>query len=504
MATIPWGNQFTVGVGLDSLTQETYGTAIEFDPPVSEQPGQTTSFYLETVTSSRDLAQTLNISAAASLDLGIFSGSAEFSLVRSTDINSFYTYALVRVSVMNPPMIIRNPRLTQQARSMLEQQGWNAFAAAYSWEYIAGIITGGTFYGLIEIQTTNSSEQQQIKTSLSASYGPFGGNAALEVTFREIATRFALNVQVFRAGGGGAVTMTWDAMLQEALQFPITIQNQPVSIQALVNDYRSSIPLPVIPPPDTLPVLQQRLSLEDLGKEYLRLRDYKRSLEFILSRTFDEFDEFRDLDQAELNQKRIEFQESLQLTANELDLITQQARRCYADINQCTTFVSTVRPLPLPQIGGDLMTIRQIEEQLANLTTTLVPVGTIIPFYGEIGQANNLQGDGWWICDGRTITDPSSPRTGQPTPDLRDRFLMGTGQQVGAMGGATTAAVPAQEVVVVAENFDAAQSGIPAIGPRVNSAWGDYHPIRSRGTVPGTTVSTLPPYMAVIYLMKAK
>ena len=143
MAEIPMGSQLYYGRGLNSDTGVVFGTAIEFDDPqLAQSDGQRVVFVLESVTSSRELRETLHIAASASFKLG-WGVSAEFSLSNSTEVNSYYTYALIRCNVINPPLTIRNPRLTGTAKELLVQQGWDGFAAAYGWEYVDGLITGG-------------------------------------------------------------------------------------------------------------------------------------------------------------------------------------------------------------------------------------------------------------------------------------------------------------------------------------------------------------------------
>jgi uncharacterized small protein (DUF1192 family) len=68
-----------------------------------------------------------------------------------------------------------------------------------------------------------------------------------------------------------------------------------------------------------------------------------------------------------LNATRQEYQTSLKVTADKIDEIVRHANDCTEDFNQCKTFVSDVVFLPLPKIGGDLMTLKQLEESLAAL-----------------------------------------------------------------------------------------------------------------------------------------
>lgn len=109
MPQIPWLDSFYSGRGVNSATGKTYGVALESDPATSETTGQRVALQLVLISSSHELTERLNIAASASVKLGIGGLSAEFNLANSAEINSYYTYALIRCTVMNAPKIIRNP-----------------------------------------------------------------------------------------------------------------------------------------------------------------------------------------------------------------------------------------------------------------------------------------------------------------------------------------------------------------------------------------------------------
>jgi hypothetical protein len=110
-----------------------------------------------------------------------------------------------------------------------------------------------------------------------------------------------------------------------------------------------------------------------------------------------------------------------------------------------------------------------------------VPSGTVVAFSGPQIPA------GWTLCDGRRT--PS----GQPTPDLRGRFVLGadtTAADAGQSGGSAT-------------HVHEAQAG-PGRGSRGTeeddvfsvSTSGHSHPVTVQ---PG---DSLPPYVKLIYIMK--
>lgn len=57
-----------------------------------------------------------------------------------------------------------------------------------------------------------------------------------------------------------------------------------------------------------------------------------------------------------------------------------------------------------------------------------VPVGSVIPFYGDIIDLS----DNWKYCDGTVVNDVDSPLNGQISPDLRNKFIRGTSSSFGS------------------------------------------------------------------------
>jgi len=121
------------------------------------------------------------------------------------------------------------------------------------------------------------------------------------------------------------------------------------------------------------------------------------------------------------------------------------------------------------------------------------PVGTIAMWYGDL---ENLP-PGWVLCDGNN-----------GTPDLRDRFIIGAGgnRNLGATGGQTSH-THNHTVYSIGKNSDAALEATNALS-------GDFGPLPGPGeeknnhthslsssTTGSATITTLPPYRAVYFIM---
>lgn len=136
-------------------------------------------------------------------------------------------------------------------------------------------------------------------------------------------------------------------------------------------------------------------------------------------------------------------------------------------------------------------------------TATSVPQGSIIPWYGSIGNIPN----GFALCDGKN-----------GTPDLRDRFLVGAGYSytLGNMGGEnfhqlTVAEMPSHQHstsnIFSSFGFDVNGSGttgpMHVIDTGDNRSYADWYPPAITGVTGGNQPhENRPPYYALYYLMK--
>jgi hypothetical protein len=135
-----------------------------------------------------------------------------------------------------------------------------------------------------------------------------------------------------------------------------------------------------------------------------------------------------------------------------------------------------------------------------------VPVGTIVAFNGSATDAAAQTANGWWICDGRQVTDIlSTAFKGKNTPDLRTKFLSGDSQS-GNTGGAPSFLISDQTITShTTGGFGAPNvTSDPATHMRGANSWTTDNSIYSAGTWTGITVPTLPPFYGVVYLIRVR
>lgn len=372
MPEIPMFSELYEGRGVNPDTLRTFSVGINFEPLVSlvNPQGQVSTLTMQTVTNTSELASSLKVSASAALTTIRGGGSAEAKFLQQRQVNTYYTYSLVKVYVENPSKLIRNVTLKGSAIERLNKGGWDGFAQVYGTQYVEGFITGGTYYALIEVQTTNAEEKREISAKLSGKYSGVGvkvdGSGEVQSKMREATENRTTNVYVFQGGGSGDVLeVTMEEMIKQALDFPKLVRDAPVPIRAIINDYKSIENVPSIP----LIPSKQRSVLEGLGRSYMKLRDYKAKLEFV-SDNIESFDEYRNLSQSAKRQKREELNTHRDRVSDAMQLIADSADECVDDSKQCK----------IPPLSDDLFTSIPLPEGLTtDLPTRINGTSVTVP-----------------------------------------------------------------------------------------------------------------------------
>jgi hypothetical protein len=143
--------------------------------------------------------------------------------------------------------------------------------------------------------------------------------------------------------------------------------------------------------------------------------------------------------------------------------------------------------------------------QVAALYDDTVPVGTIQAFCGTLEETNALQPKGWWVCDGRAISDPLAGKfKSTTTPNLQGLFLRGS-THAGDQSGNEKVTVKGQDIVSTVSGWDDAhrRNWDPKLVV-IGDTWRIGSPIQSTGHVNDQDISTLPPYRTVIYILKVR
>jgi hypothetical protein len=227
-----------------------------------------------------------------------------------------------------------------------------AFTQQYGDSFVYGLITGGEFLGVLEIESSSASQFREIKASLSgkASYGLFSGNgkATFEQSLQKITSSYQMKATVLRKGTGGALnSVTPDQLVKDALDFPgeVTGSNG-FPYVALVIPY-NHIPHPVASPLD---VSNQTTVLEQLGAWRRRLVKYQNDLAFAL----DHQNQFPGIDVGRVDDRYNQI-------SSEIAEIVSAASACFTDQTKCAlpsidlTLLENVLPPQIEGVSGEAM-----------------------------------------------------------------------------------------------------------------------------------------------------
>jgi len=371
------GRGMYLGRGCNSLTGALHGEALLFDEPqpIVVSGGQEINFNLRIIEDSKQLAQALNISLSGSVSGYGLNASAEVKYLSEQNVSKYCLYALASVTVMNAETTIRNCRLKPEVEERLRERGkdgWNRFKEIYGSEYMSGVITGGSYYGLIQVETQDASERQQLSADLSASLSRFGKRANLDSSAeREIKNALQskwIRVTILQSGGNGdPLETTLEEMIEQAQNFPQIIRESPIPYQGIFNEYARSIDLPVIKEPSSDDVTHTANVLEELGRQYLKYKDLRADIGFILKNHLS-FEKYQSLSPEDWEKARARLRKDFKGVSKQTEDLLTQARKCRNSHLECH-FPDSYYELTeeLPELEGQNMVVRQMEDQISDL-----------------------------------------------------------------------------------------------------------------------------------------
>ncbi len=280
---IPCGPIVTPGAGYDSITNDLKGGSAWTQIKESDSKSGHESWYdIEVVTDETSLREVLSISASASFSYGAYSGNAAYNSYHETDTTTYDLYLLVRCRVFNGVKRYAVSKYSPEARKIWGVGGpqqREAFNGSYGDHFVGAIVTGGEFVVVLRIAATSVTDQQSVKTALSAA-GVLGGGVSLNVDALRVFTSNHTTLKVTRHNVGGVVSVqseTVDALLKAAHDFPSTVQGDDVKDYAFVATNYRDIPdsefVVNCAAPNALRLIEQLATV--YGRQQQRLASWK-------------------------------------------------------------------------------------------------------------------------------------------------------------------------------------------------------------------------------------
>ena len=153
---------------------------------------------------TKELIQELKISAAASMGLGMFSGSTSGDIVKNINISTHTVAAIVKYEVEGKyktfHLAILNPALLNNSDGLSPEELATRILDACGNYYLRSVTAGASLVAIIQIQSDSISEKQSIKAELSAGYGVSDGQSSFTKEFSDTLKHYSAKVDVYATG----------------------------------------------------------------------------------------------------------------------------------------------------------------------------------------------------------------------------------------------------------------------------------------------------------------
>lgn len=225
---LPHVTGYNFGVGIEKLSGDIKGSVVKNDKisKVLYTQGNTQSFTVTRIRSSKELEQQLGISADASLGCASFGAgvSARFSYLRDVKVQSTSLFLSIACTVRLADLSIDSPTLTDNAGQMVDNHA--VFEQRYGNMFARACKRGGVFVAILQINTSSEEDSSTIESELKGTYGLFSADAKEKFKQVLIQTNSSLYCNIYCEGGPS---------------IRIDDPNDPAKLLGLANDWMKGI-----------------------------------------------------------------------------------------------------------------------------------------------------------------------------------------------------------------------------------------------------------------------
>ena len=278
---VPYRIGYDYGIGVNSATGGRMQQAVEGKPvPVTDAPGGSGVFQIKRIDSTSDLEDQLGISADASGGVGLFSASDRFTFSKDCKIQTNCISLLLWCTQQNGFTQLDRPQLDEEASKLVADGNATLFAERYGDCFVAGLTTGGQFWGVLKIFVRTEADRQTIENSLSGSYGPFSADIQVKLNTSLAETGSSAEVSVYYEGGNvQKKPLTPKELFDAADEWSASVRTSPKPYSALL--------LPWViadgpSPPNAVDLEHQRDVLKNCAKLRSQVQDRLNLLEYMM------------------------------------------------------------------------------------------------------------------------------------------------------------------------------------------------------------------------------
>lgn len=331
----PYAPGMDYGVGWDTVMSEPRGDAVVRTDAeeMAGARGQNAELRLVEIERQEDLQDELGISVETSGRYGLWKASASLDFIKTSNFNSQSYFLYVGVDVGNAFRQMRDIKFRPEAWRLLENGRGQRFREQFGDVVITGMATGGIFRALLEVETTEEGEKEEISASVGVGRQGIGFSLDVKAEFEMMIERVVSNRSFSLTSSieGGDTTFARDAgeIIDKALRYPETVAGdraKPFMVQ--VKDYKV---LDHPEGPNWVDVLNAREVMDDLMRDRLKLQTLRNDVDAVLKKP----DRFERPNLAMLAESREEINSAL-------DDIMAAASLCVNSIKDCRRNVPAV------------------------------------------------------------------------------------------------------------------------------------------------------------------
>ena len=285
---IPYIGNMSFGRGVNSLTGEVLGVALECDQPIATAGvgGQEAKVEVEMINTHEQLMESMGLSVSVSGHYGMFSASGKFGLAEKSSFNSQSSFIVAKCLVQNAFLQVNHAKLLPEAEALLTNNKPDTFKTAFGDSFVRGILTGGEYYAVIQITSTEEEQQQSLALSCKASCQGLVASATFKTSLdkAQASTTSETDISINfyqRAGQDEQLAFTKDVeeVLARLIAFPAIVRANPIGYEAEIANYNTL----ALPTPNYVEIENREESLQDCARLRLKYMTIRNDIEFARS-----------------------------------------------------------------------------------------------------------------------------------------------------------------------------------------------------------------------------
>jgi hypothetical protein len=278
---MPFRGSATLGRGVNTLTGEFIGKALNVISKEQATTGQEATYDVQIAETHDSLIESLGLSMEASGRYGLFSAEGKFGLSEKARFNAQSTFVVASCRVQNAFEQIDRAEVLPEAKTLLEQP--DRFKTAFGTSFVRGLQTGGEFYIVLQVTSTSAETQRSLSVAFHTDCQGLIASGNFDMAYKQAKESSSQTTQVSvlmyqRAGQDEQISYVSDpaGIIRRLKEFPAIARANPAGYECEVADY-NTLPLPAINQEE---VADREMALTDCARLRLKYMTRRNDIEF--------------------------------------------------------------------------------------------------------------------------------------------------------------------------------------------------------------------------------